>query len=72
MYTRSPNIIVLEVWPEIFVVQGEVFKGWLDLRAYVLTHHQGCALRILTQDLIPDDILGSKRALPEVVALREE
>jgi len=70
MYLRSPNITVLEVWPEIFVVQGVVIKGWLDLRAYVLTHHDGCALRVLTEDLIPGDILGSKRALPEVVALK--
>lgn len=72
MYLRSPNITVLEVWPDIFIVQGQVIGGYLELRSHVLVNYRGSAMRIITQDLIPDDILTSKRTLPEVTALRQE
>lgn len=72
MYLRSLNVTVLEVWPDIFVVQGAAIKGYPALRTHVATQHGGFAIRILTQDLLPDDVLAAKRALPEVVALRQE
>ena len=72
MYLRSPNVTVLEIWPDIFIIQGTVIGGYLAMRSHVLVNYRGSAIRIITQDLIPDDILGSKRALPEVIALHQE